>query len=61
MTTEPFAKGKFTTESHKLLQGDVGELFLLFLQHVTKSHYYHLSVVADYYIGLYIWTTHTVQ
>ena len=21
--------------------------------HVTKSHYYHLSVVSDYYIGLY--------
>ena len=33
---------KFTTESHKLLQGDIGELFLQFLQHVTKSHYYYL-------------------
>ena len=44
---------KFTTESHKLLQGDVGELFLQFLRHVTKSHHYHLSVVSDYYIGLH--------
>ena len=34
-------------------QGHVGELFLRFLQHVTKSHYYHLSVVSDYYIELY--------
>ena len=40
---------KFTTESHKMLQGD-GELFL---QHVTKTHYYHLTVVLYYYIGLY--------
>ena len=30
---------KFTTESQKLLQGDVGEQFL---RHVTKSHYYYL-------------------
>ena len=44
---------KFTTESHKLLQGDVGELFVWFLRHMTKGHYYHLSVVTDYYIGLY--------
>ena len=44
---------KFTTESHKLLQGDVGELFLRFLRHVTKSHYYHLLAVSDYYIVLY--------
>ena len=33
-----------------MLGGDVGELFL---QHVTKGHYYHLLVVLDYYIGLY--------
>ena len=33
---------KFTTECHKLLQGDVGEVFLQFLWHVTESHYYHL-------------------
>ena len=33
---------KFTTESHKLLQGDVGELFLRFLWNVTKSHSYFL-------------------
>ena len=33
---------KFTTDSHKLLQGDVGELFLRFLRHVTKGHYYYL-------------------
>ena len=44
---------KFTTESHEMLQGDVGELFPWFLWHITKSHYYHLSVVLDYYIGLY--------
>ena len=44
---------KFTTESHKMLQGDVFELFLWFLRHLTKSHYYHLSVVSDYYRGLY--------
>ena len=43
----------FTTESHKLLQGDVGELFLWFLRHITKKHYDHLLVVLDYYIGLY--------
>ena len=36
---------KLTTESHKLPQGDVGELFLQFLRflrHVTKSHNYYL-------------------
>ena len=44
---------KFTTESHKLLKGDVGEMFLWFLRHVTKSHYHHLRIVSDYYIGLY--------
>ena len=44
---------KFTTESNNLLEGDVGELFLRCLWHVTKSHYYHQSVVSDYYIGLY--------
>ena len=41
---------KFTIESHKLLQGDVGELFLRFLQflqHVTKSHYYHKERGVD--------------
>ena len=34
----------FTTESHKLLQGDIGGLFLYmwFLRHVKKSHYYHM-------------------
>ena len=41
------------TESHKLLLGDAGELFLQFLWHVTKSHYCHLRVLPDYYIGLY--------
>ena len=35
-------RGDITTESPKLLQGDVGELFLGFLRHVTKSHYYYL-------------------
>ena len=36
-----------------MLQGDVDEVFLLCLRHVTKSHYYHLSVVSDYYLGPY--------